>query len=216
MANFLSKLFGSKADRDMKEVKPLLDATLKIYPEIAKLNNDELRAKTLEFKERIRKEIETEETELAQLRQRIEEEYDMPVAEKQEIYKRIEQLEESSYKKTQKVLDEILPEAFAVVKETAKRFAENEEVEVTANDHDRDLSATRENVEIRDGKAYYKNRWMAGGNMIQWDMVHYDVQLIGAAATTSMRVKPLWACCIIFIKILLNLEWQKINRIGGS
>ena len=188
MANFLSKLFGSKADRDMKEVKPLLDATLKIYPEIAKLNNDELRAKTLEFKERIRKEIETEETELAQLRQRIEEEYDMPVAEKQEIYKRIEQLEESSYKKTQKVLDEILPEAFAVVKETAKRFAENEEVEVTANDHDRDLSATRENVEIRDGKAYYKNRWMAGGNMIQWDMVHYDVQLIGGAVLHSGKI----------------------------
>ncbi len=188
MANFLSKLFGSKADRDMKEVKPLLDATLKIYPEIAKLNNDELRAKTLEFKERIRKEIETEETELAQLRQRIEEEYDMPVAEKQEIYKRIEQLEDSSYKKTQKVLDEILPEAFAVVKETAKRFAENEEVEVTANDHDRDLSATRENVEIRDGKAYYKNRWMAGGNMIQWDMVHYDVQLIGGAVLHSGKI----------------------------
>ena len=149
---------------------------------------DELRAKTLEFKERIRKEIETEETELAQLRQRIEEEYDMPVAEKQEIYKRIEQLEESSYKKTQKVLDEILPEAFAVVKETAKRFAENEEVEVTANDHDRDLSATRENVEIRDGKAYYKNRWMAGGNMIQWDMVHYDVQLIGGAVLHSGKI----------------------------
>ena len=166
----------------------MLDATLKIYPEIAKLNNDELRAKTLEFKERIRKEIETEETELAQLRQRIEEEYDMPVAEKQEIYKRIEQLEESSYKKTQKVLDEILPEAFAVVKETAKRFAENEEVEVTANDHDRDLSATRENVEIRDGKAYYKNRWMAGGNMIQWDMVHYDVQLIGGAVLHSGKI----------------------------
>ena len=88
MANFLSKLFGTKADRDLKEVQPILNATLKVYPEIQKLSNDELRAKTIEFKNRIRKEVEAEETELATLRQRIEEEYDMPVDEKVEIYKK--------------------------------------------------------------------------------------------------------------------------------
>ncbi len=193
MANFLSKLFGTKSDRDLKEVKPFLDATLKIYPEIQKLDNDQLRAKTIEFKERIRKEVEAEENELASLRQRIEEEYDMPVAEKEELYKRIDKLEKESYDKTQKVLNEILPEAFSVVKETARRFAENSEVVVTATDHDRELAVKRDNVNIVTGpdgqdKAVYKNQWMAGGNMITWDMVHYDVQLIGGVVLHSGKI----------------------------
>ena len=193
MANFLSKLFGTKSDRDLKEVKPFLDATLKIYPEIQKLDNDQLRAKTIEFKERIRKEVEAEENELSTLRQRIEEEYDMPVAEKEEIYKRIDKLEKESYDKTQKVLNEILPEAFSVVKETARRFAENSDVVVTATDHDRELAVKRDSVNIVTGpdgqdKAVYKNQWMAGGNMITWDMVHYDVQLIGGVVLHSGKI----------------------------
>ena len=178
MANFLSKLFGTKSDRDLKDVKPMLDATLKVYPEIQKLSNDELRAKTIEFKEIINKEVAAEENELASLRERIENEYDMPVNEKEEIYKRIDKLEKDSYEKTQKVLNQILPEAFSVGKETARRFAENEEVVVTATDHDRELAVKRDNVNIEGDKAIYKNSWMAGGNMIKWDMVHYDVQLI--------------------------------------
>ena len=193
MANFLSKLFGTKSDRDLKEVKPFLDATLKIYPEIQKLDNDQLRAKTIEFKERIRKEVEAEENELSTLRQRIEEEYDMPVAEKEELYKRIDKLEKESYDKTQKVLNEILPEAFSVVKETARRFAENSEVVVTATDRDRELAVKRDSVNIVTGpdgqdKAVYKNQWMAGGNMITWDMVHYDVQLIGGVVLHSGKI----------------------------
>ena len=189
MANFLRKLFGSKSQRDLKEVQPFLDATLKVYPSIKELSNDDLRAKTLEFKERIQSAIKTEEEELASLRQRIEEEYDMPVDEKEQLYKRIDELEKTSYDKTQEILNEILPEAFAVVKETARRFAENEEVVVTANDHDRDLSAHRESVNIDDdGKAHYKNSWMAGGNMIKWDMVHYDVQLIGGVVLHSGKI----------------------------
>ncbi len=193
MANFLSKLFGTKSDRDLKEVKPFLDATLKINPEIQKLDNDQLRAKTIEFKERIRKEVEAEENELSTLRQRIEEEYDMPVAEKEEIYKRIDKLEKESYDKTQKVLNEILPEAFSVVKETARRFAENSDVVVTATDHDRELAVKRDSVNIVTGpdgqdKAVYKNQWMAGGNMITWDMVHYDVQLIGGVVLHSGKI----------------------------
>ena len=189
MANFLRKLFGSKSQRDLKEVQPFLDATLKVYPSIKELSNDDLRAKTLEFKERIQSAIKTEEEELASLRQRIEEEYDMPVDEKEQLYKRIDELEKTSYDKTQEILNEILPEAFAVVKETGRRFAENEEVVVTANDHDRDLSAHRESVNIDDdGKAHYKNSWMAGGNMIKWDMVHYDVQLIGGVVLHSGKI----------------------------
>ena len=188
MSNFLSKLFGSKSQRDLKEVQPYLDATLKVYPAIQALSNDELRGKTLEFKNRIRKAVEVEETELANLRQRIENEYDMPVEEKEGIYKRIEQLEKSSYDKTQEVLDAILPEAFAVVKETARRFAENEVVEVTATQHDRDLAASRDNVNVEGDKAYYKHSWMAGGNLVTWDMVHYDVQIIGGVVLHKGKI----------------------------
>ena len=144
-----------------------------------------MRAKTIEFKERIAKAVEAEESELAQLRARIEEEYDMPVDEKENLYKRIDELEKQGYDKTQKVLDDILPEAFAVVKETAKRFAQNETVEVTATDHDRDLAATHASITIEGDKAIYQNHWMAGGNEITWDMVHYDVQTIGGVVLHS-------------------------------
>ncbi len=189
MANFLSRLFGSKSQRDLKEVSPFKDAALKVYPAIKALSNDELRAKTIEFKEKIRNTIQAEESELAELRKRIEEEYDMPVDEKERLYKRIDELEQIAYDKTQEVLNEILPEAFAVMKDTARRFAENEEVVVTANEHDRDLSASRDNVNITDdGMAHYKNSWMAGGNMITWDMVHYDVQLIGGVVLHSGKI----------------------------
>ena len=162
MANFLTKLFGNKSQRDLKVIKPFLDATLAVYPAIEALSNDALRAKTIEFKERIAKAVEAEESELAQLRARIEEEYDMPVDEKENLYKRIDELEKQGYDKTQKVLDDILPEAFAVVKETAKRFAQNETVEVTATDHDRDLAATHASITIEGDKAIYQNHWMAG------------------------------------------------------
>ncbi len=188
MANFLTKLFGNKSQRDLKVIKPFLDATLAVYPAIEALSNDALRAKTIEFKDRIAKAVEAEESELAQLRARIEEEYDMPVDEKEGIYKRIDELEKQGYDKTQKVLDDILPEAFAVVKETAKRFAKNETVEVTATDHDRDLAATHGNITIEGDKAIYQNHWMAGGNEITWDMIHYDVQIIGGVVLHSGKI----------------------------
>ncbi len=188
MANFLTKLFGNKSQRDLKVVKPFLDATLAVYPAIQALDNDQLRAKTIEFKERIAKAVESEENELAAMRKRIEEEYDMPIDEKENLYKRIDDLEKISYDKTQSVLDDILPEAFAVVKETARRFAQNETVEVTATDHDRDLAATHPSITIDGDKAYYKNHWMAGGNEITWDMVHYDVQIIGGVVLHSGKI----------------------------
>ena len=188
MANFLTKLFGNKSQRDLKVIKPFLDATLAVYPAIQALSNDALRAKTIEFKDRIAKAVEQEESELARLRTRIEEEYDMPVDEKEGLYKRIDELEKQGYDKTQKVLDDILPEAFAVVKETARRFAQNETVEVTATDHDRDLAATHPSISIEGDKAVYQNHWMAGGNEITWDMVHYDVQIIGGVVLHSGKI----------------------------
>ena len=188
MANFLTRLFGNKSQRDLKAVKPFLDACLAVYPTIQALTNDQLRAKTQEFRDRIRTAVQAEETELATLRARIEAEYDMPVDEKESLYKRIDDLEKQSYDKTQKMLDDILPEAFAVVKDTARRFAQNETVEVTATDRDRDLAATHASITIEGDRAFYKNHWMAGGNEITWDMVHYDVQLIGGVVLHSGKI----------------------------
>ena len=188
MANLLSKIFGSKSQRDLKEIMPFLNEAKVAYETVKNLTNDELRGKTVEFKLEIQKAIEKEEQELQELRGRIEVEYDMPVEEKENLYKRIESLEKTAYDKTQSVLNKILPEAFSVVKETARRFAENEEVEVTANDRDRDLSANRDSVTIRGDKAYYKTTWSAGGNTIAWNMVHYDVQLIGGIVLHNGKI----------------------------
>jgi preprotein translocase subunit SecA len=179
MANFLTKLFGTKADRDMKELQPLLKKTLAAYETIKDLSIDELRHKTVEFREKIRTATQAEEDRLTELREMLETNYDLPVEEKESTYKEIEKLEDKVYSTTQDILNEIQPEAFAVMKETARRFKDNETIVVTATQHDRDLAAKRECVTIEGDKAIYQNQWMAGGNMIQWDMCHYDVQLIG-------------------------------------
>jgi preprotein translocase subunit SecA len=179
MSNFLSQLFGNKSQRDLKEIKPILDKCLKSYEVIKTLSNDELRAKTIEFKDLIRSTVEAEENEKKEIREKLDTDFDMPVEEKQKAYTKIEDLDKSIYDKTQKVLNDILPDAFSVMKETAKRFFDNEEVEVTATDFDRYLSTVNDSVKIKGDKAIYNHSWMAGGSMITWDMVHYDVQLIG-------------------------------------
>ena len=163
----------------MKELQPLLKKTLAAYETIKDLPIDDLRYKTEEFREKIRKATQKEEDQLAELRQYLEENYDIPVEEKESKYKEIEKLEDKIYSATQDVLNDILPEAFSVMKETARRFKENETITVTATQHDRDLAAKRECITIEGDKAIYQNQWMAGGNMIKWDMCHYDVQLIG-------------------------------------
>ncbi|MDR0971922.1 MAG: preprotein translocase subunit SecA [Bacteroidales bacterium] len=188
MANFLTSLFGNKSQRDLKELKPILDKCLKAYETITLLSNDALRAKTTEFKTIISKAISSEEEQIKDIKETIEEDIDMSIEEKQNLYNRIEELENTIYNKTQNVLNEILPEAFAVVKETAKRFALNEKVEVSANDYDRELAARKDNVNIVGDKAYYDNSWMAGGSMIKWDMVHYDVQLIGGTVLHQGKI----------------------------
>ncbi|MCQ2291641.1 MAG: preprotein translocase subunit SecA [Bacteroidales bacterium] len=179
MANFLTKIFGTKADRDMKEVQPLLKKALEAYESIKELSTDDLRHKTVEFRERIRQATAEEENRLTEIRQYLDENYDIPISEKQSLYKEVEKLEDKAYKTTQEVLNDILPEAFSVMKEAARRFKENETIEVTATDFDRDLAATHDGIEINGDKAIYRNTWSAGGNMITWDMCHYDVQLIG-------------------------------------
>ncbi len=179
MKNFLTALFGNKSQRDLKEINPKLKLCLAAYDNIQHLSNDELRAKTIEFRNLIQSNVKEEEEEKQSIQNRLDTDFDMSIEEKQKLYEHIESLDKKIYEKTQSTLQEILPEAFAVVKETAKRFFENEEVEVTATDFDRYLSATKDAIRIEGDKAYYKNEWMAGGSMIHWDMVHYDVQLIG-------------------------------------
>jgi preprotein translocase subunit SecA len=188
MFKSLSKLFGNKSQRDIKEITPIVHKIKEAYQTITTLTNDELREKTQEFKNRIKEYIADEENEIALLLKKIEDEPDMDIEEKEEIYNEIERIEKSEYEKTQEILMEILPEAFAVMKETAKRFAENDKLEVTAKEWDRDLAAKRDNVNVVGDKAYYDNKWTAGGNMVKWDMVHYDVQLIGGIVLHSGKI----------------------------
>ena len=186
--SFLSKLFGTKADRDMKELKPYLEKTLAAYETIKDLSNDELRHKTVEFKQKISETVKEEEDRIAEIKEYLDNNYDIPIQEKEDFYKELENLEKRSYKKTQEVLDEILPQAYAVMKETARRFKDNEIVEVTATQMDRDIAAYRNCIEIVDDKALYHNTWSAGGNMIKWDMCHYDVQLIGGTVLHQGKI----------------------------
>src|SRR6185369_4357044 len=166
-------------DRDLKDLNPIAEKIKIEFPKLAALSNDELRNKTSSFKQRIAEYLADIETEISELEKQVEENTEMDVHEKEDIYRKIDQLKKERLKQTEDILLEILPEAFAVVKETAKRFTENEELEVTATDHDRNLAAKKDNVEIEDDKAFFLNSWMAAGNMITWNMVHYDSQLIG-------------------------------------
>ncbi len=179
MLSSLKKLFGSKADRDMKEVTPLADKIFEAYQIIKNLSNDELRAKTAEFKQHIADFVAVEENEISGLKSRLENDYEIENEEKEDIYRSIDRLTKESKIKSEEALKDILPEAFAVMKETALRFKENTIVEVTASQMDRDMAATKPHVEIKGDKALFHNSWIAGGNTVTWDMVHYDTQLIG-------------------------------------
>ncbi|MBC36074.1 MAG: preprotein translocase subunit SecA [Bacteroidetes bacterium] len=188
MLKALKNLLGTKSDRDIKAIMPFVKSVQAVYDSISQLSNDELRAKTPEFKERIADYIADEENEIKEIRAQIEANPDMDINEQEKLFKTIDQLKKKSYEKSQEGLNDILPEAFSVVKETAKRFKENEQVEVTATEMDRNMAANRESINIKGEKAFYDNQWMAGGNMITWDMVHYDVQLIGGVVLHQGKI----------------------------
>ncbi len=188
MVKFLKNILGSKAERDYKAVSPVMKTIQDAAESISGLSNDELRAKTFEFKERIKAYIEDEETQIKELKDRIDKEPDIEIEEKENIYGIIDELEKKRYEKSQEVLTEILPEAFVVVRETATRFKENETVEVTANQFDRDLATTRAHIDIINDKAQYQNTWLAGGAPIVWDMIHYDVQMIGGVVLHEGKI----------------------------
>ncbi|WP_129718358.1 preprotein translocase subunit SecA [Pedobacter sp. SYP-B3415] len=178
MLEFLTKIFGSKSERDIKGIQPLVNKTNEEYAKLGSISNDELRDKTTSFKTRIAAFLEDIDKQVATLRTEAESE-SLDLQQKTNIYDQIDNLGKERDKELEKVLLEILPEAFAVVKETARRFTENQFIEVTATDFDREIAARKDNVKISGDKAQWANHWNAAGTDVVWNMVHYDVQLIG-------------------------------------
>ncbi|MDD2298459.1 MAG: preprotein translocase subunit SecA, partial [Fermentimonas sp.] len=172
----ISKIFGNKAQRDLNEINPTVKRIKEVYPEIEKLSNDELRNRTKDLERQIRDYVSDEKLQIEQLKAGLEE---IELSERETIWNQIDKLEKDITEKYGKVLDEILPVAFSIMKDTARRFTQNKEIIVTATDFDRDLAANHDFVSIEGDKAVYKNSWIAGGNEITWEMIHYDVQLFG-------------------------------------
>ena len=183
--NFLSKIFGNKATRDMKAIQPYVDKVKEIYPTFAALSNDELRAKTKEIQTKVQHSADDLKEKIADLKAKIEK---TPIEEREVIFNQIDKLEKEVLDRMEEALNEVQPIAFAIVKDTARRFTENEELVVTANDFDRELAATRDFVRIEGDKAIYQNHWIAGGNDMKWDMIHYDVQLIGGTVLHQGKI----------------------------
>ena len=181
----LSSIFGNKATRDMKEIKPWVDKVKAAYPEVAALDNDALRAKTEELKAYIRNSATDQRAKVEELKASVE---STELEEREELFAQIDKIEKEILDIYEKALDEVLPVAFSIVKETAKRFSENEEIIVTATDFDRHLAATKDFVRIEGDKAIYQNHWMAGGNDTLWNMVHYDVQLFGGVVLHKGKI----------------------------
>src|SRR5690606_30591032 len=178
MLTFLSKIFGSKSERDIKHIQPIVEKIKAEYAVLATLTNDELRAKTLDFKRRIAEYLADIDKEIADLKAEAEAD-GVDMTQKTAIYDQVDKLGKDRDQKLEEILMKLLPEAFAVVKETARRFTENTELEVAASDFDREIAALKPNVQIVGDKAVWKNTWMAAGTEVTWNMVHYDVQLIG-------------------------------------
>ncbi|MFC7525324.1 preprotein translocase subunit SecA [Parapedobacter sp. GCM10030251] len=178
MLTFLSKIFGSKSERDIKHIQPLVEKIKTEYAKLESLSNDELRAKTADFKKRIKEYLADIDSEITALKAEAEQE-GIDMTQKTAIYDKVDKLGKDRDQKLEEVLMQVLPEAFAVVKETARRFTENAELEVTASDFDREIAASKPHVRIVGDKAFWNHTWIAAGNEVTWNMVHYDVQLIG-------------------------------------
>ncbi|MEP6677541.1 MAG: preprotein translocase subunit SecA [Ferruginibacter sp.] len=189
MLGFVSKLFGgNKSEKDVKKITPQVDRINEFFTAYQSLSNDDLRNKTVEFKQRIKSHLENIDAEIAAKKESAE---NLPITEingRDVIYKEVDELKKKKDDQIEEILQEILPEAFAVVKETSRRFKENEELESTATELDKQLAAKKNNIKIVGDKSIFKNTWIAGGGEVSWNMVHYDVQLIGGAVLHSGKI----------------------------
>lgn len=181
----LSKLFGNKSTRDMKLIQPWVEKIKAAYPAIEVLDHDALRAKTKELQTRIQTSADDLKAKIAELKGKVE---DTPLEDREVIFTQIDKLEKEVLERFEEALTEALPDAFAIVKETARRFTENEEIHVHATDFDRDLAASHDFVRIEGDEAIYQNHWKAGGNDMKWSMVHYDVQLFGGVVLHQGKI----------------------------
>jgi preprotein translocase subunit SecA len=186
--DFLGKILGNKSQRDLKEITPYVDKIKAVYGEISALSNDELRARTETIKTRIQDYVAAEVARVAELKASIE---DTEIDLREKVYTEIDKLEKEITAKYEEVLDEVLPEAFSIMKDTARRLNENDEVVVTATDFDRELATKHDFVSIQGDKAHFKNQWTAGGNLIKWEMVHYDVQLFGGVVLHKGKISEM-------------------------
>ncbi len=183
--DFITKIFGNKSQRDLKEITPLVDKIKEQYEQVKVLSHDQLRERTAQIRQGIQDEVKPERQQIQELKKGIDE---LDLSEREAAWEQIDKLEETILDKMEGKLNEVLPEVFAIVKSTAQRFADNEEMTVTATQFDRDLSVNHDFVHIEGDKAIYKNEWMAGGNLTKWDMVHYDVQLIGGVVLHQGKI----------------------------
>ena len=185
--NILKSLFGDKSSRDMKLIQPLVEQVKAVYPDIEKLSHDELRAKSREMRRHVQAAAKPYLDKIAELKGRIE---DTPIDEREPIFDEIDKQDKEMLDALEQVLNEVMPTAYSIVKDTARRFAENDEVVVTATDFDRELAANPANdfITIDGDKAVYHNEWTAGGNKMKWDMVHYDVQIFGGIALHQGKI----------------------------
>ncbi len=184
-ADILTSLFGNKSQRDLKEINPYVDRIKAVYPSIERLSHDELRAKTMEIRQKVQEYVAAEKNKIAELKANIE---SLDIDQREDVWVEVDKLEKEITDKYEKVLDEVLPEAFSIVKETARRLTENEEIVVTATEFDRELAVDHDFVRIEEDKAIYQNHWQAGGTEIQWNMIHYDVQLFGGVVLHKGKI----------------------------
>ncbi len=187
VTGLLKMFFGTKSDKDRKEIEPYVNKIKEIYLQIEQLSNDELRARSAALQADIAAYIAEDEAQITDLKAKLEN-METSIDEKEEISRKIDHLTEEIDRKIEEKLDEILPEAFAIMKDTARRFTQNSEVVVTATDFDRDLAAEKDFVRIEGDKAIYSNTWTAGGNKITWDMIHYDCQLFGGVVLHKGKI----------------------------
>jgi preprotein translocase subunit SecA len=191
MLQLIAKLFGTKSQKDIKSIMPLVDETNREGQKLTSLSHDELRNQTRQVQDIINQDLKEIDDQLEALHKQIEDNPDLGIQDKESIFAQIDKLELDRNKELEKVLLKVLPKAFAIVRETARRFKENEYLEVTANEFDREISGRQENIKIVGDKAQWQNRWMAGGSLVTWDMVHYDVQVIGGIVLHQGKISEM-------------------------